>query len=81
MKVEGLPCTLDRGMTVVDIGKLSKNVKNIIAVNTGPLHLCMNKWSLSNINNFVIWSTAETFNYGPTFKTVKSLGEIDESSI
>lgn len=81
MKIEGLPCTLDRGMTVVEIGKLSKNVKNIIAVNTGPLHLCMNKWSLSNINNFVIWSTAETFNYGSFFKTVKSLGEIDESSI
>ena len=34
MKVEGLPCTLDRGMTVVDIGKLSKNVKNIIIMKT-----------------------------------------------
>lgn len=57
-------------MSILEIGKLSKNVKNITAVNTGPLHLCMNKWSLPHIN------TNETFNYGSNFKTVKSLGEL-----
>jgi len=80
-KIGDIPCTLDYGLSIVEIGKLAKNVKNIVAVNTGPLHLCMNKWSLSNINKFIIWSSAESFGYGTNFKTVKTLGEIDESDI
>jgi len=75
------PCTLDYNLSVVEIARLSKNVKNIIAVNTGPLHLCINKWILPNINNFIVWSPAETFNYGSNFKSVKFLSEIEESSI
>jgi hypothetical protein len=80
-KIGDIPCTLDHGLSIVEIGKLAKNVKNVVAVNTGPLHLCMNKWSLPNINNFTIWSSAETFGYGTNFKTVKTLGEINESDI
>lgn len=80
-KVIDTPCTLDYNLSVVEIARLSKNVKNIIAVNTGPLHLCINKWTLPNINNFIVWSPAETFNYGSNFKSVKFLSEIEESSI
>lgn len=79
-KMENVPCTLDYNLSIVEIGKLAKNVRNVVAVNTGPLHLCMNKWSLSNINNIIIWSTAETFGYGNNFKTVKTLKEIDENN-
>ena len=78
--MENVPCTLDYNLSIVEIAKLAKNVRNVVAVNTGPLHLCMNKWSLSNINNFIIWSTAETFGYGNNFKTVKTLKEIDENN-
>lgn len=80
-KVDNTPCTLDYNLSVVEIARLSKNVKNIIAVNTGPLHLCMNKWSLPTIEKFIVWSPAETFNYGSNFKSVKFLSEIEESSI
>ena len=80
-KIQDYPCTLDYGLTVVEIGKLAKNVKNIVSVNTGPLHLTMNKWSLPNINTFTMWSPSETFGYNDKFKTVKSLGELDESSL
>lgn len=72
-KIENYPCTLDYNLSVVEIGKLSKNVKNVVSVNTGPLHLCMNKWSLTNIETFTIWTPSETFNYGKIFKTVKNL--------
>ena len=78
-KVNNVPCTIDYNLSVIQIAKLSKNVKSIIAVNTGPLHLCMNKWTIANIKHFVIWSPAETFNYGSKFQTVKSLGDIDEN--
>ena len=80
-KIDGVPCTLDHGMSVVEIARLAKNVKNIIGVNTGPLHLCMNKWVIPNLDKFIVWCPSpETFNYGKNFITVKSLGEIDESS-
>lgn len=75
-KIENYPCTLDYNLSVVEIGQLSKNIKNIVSVNTGPLHLCMNKWSLENIEKFIIWTPAESFNYGEKFKTVRSLKEI-----
>jgi hypothetical protein len=76
-----LPCTLDYNFSIVDIAKLSKNVKNVVGVNTGPLHLCMNKWTIQNVQSFTVWSPAETFNYGSKFRSVKSLGEIDASNI
>jgi len=78
-KIENYPCTLDHNLNVVDIARLAKNVKNIIAVNTGPLHLCMNKWVIPRISKFIIWSpTPENFNYGPNFINVKSLKEIEQ---
>jgi len=81
-KIEGVPCTLDYNMSIVEIARMAKKVKNIIAVNTGPLHLCMNKWVIPNLDKFVVWCpTPENFNYGENFVTVKSLGEIDESSL
>ena len=80
-KVDNTPCTLDYNLSVVEIARLSKNVKNVIAVNTGPLHLCMNKWSIPTIKKFIVWSPAETFNYGPNFKSVKFLSEIEQNSI
>lgn len=82
-KVNNLPCTLDYNLSVVDIAKLSKNVKNIVAVNTGPLHLCMNKWTINNIDKFYIWcpSLPETFKYCEKFIRVKSLKEINENNI
>lgn len=80
-KIEDYPCTLDYNLTVVEIGKLAKNVKNIVSVNSGPLHLTMNKWSLAHINTFTIWSPSETFGYNDKFKTVKNLGELDENSL
>ena len=76
-----VPCTLDYNLGVVDIARLSKNVKNVVAVNTGPLHLCMNKWTIQNVKSFTVWCPAETFNYGSKFRSVKSLGEIDESNL
>ncbi len=80
-KIKDIPCTTDYGLSVVEIAKLTKNVKNIVAVNTGPIHLCMNKWTINNIDTFTVWSPAETFNYGPKFKSVKNLTEIHENDI
>lgn len=78
-KIENIPCTNDCGLDVVEIGKLSKNVKNIMAVNTGPLHLCLNKWTIDKVN-FTIFAngngggcSSETFDFGPNFQTKSSI--------
>lgn len=74
-KIENIPCTHDFDLNVVEIGKLSKNVKNIIAVNTGPLHLCINRWTVHQIKFIIIiscggfGSASETFDFGPNFQT------------
>ncbi len=73
---DGYPCTIDYGLSALQIARLSKTVKKIIAVNTGPLHLCMNKWTIEKVDEFIVWSPAETFNHGPKFKCVKLLKEI-----
>jgi len=80
-KIKDIPCTLDFNLSVVNIGQLSKNVKNIIGVNTGPIHLCMNKWSLPTLERFIVWSPSHNFNFGSNFKTVKSLYELNESEL
>ena len=80
-KIDDVSCTLDFNLSVVNIGQLSKNVKNIIGVNTGPIHLCMNKWSISCINKFIVWSPSHNFDFGPKFKTVKSLYDLSESEL
>jgi hypothetical protein len=80
-KIQDIPCTLDYNLSVVKIGQLSKNVKTIVGSNTGPIHLCMNKWSLSNIDKFIVWSPSHNFNFGPKFKTVKSLHQITDKEI
>lgn len=80
-KCDRHPCTIDYGLSVLEIARLSKTVKKIIAVNTGPLHLCMNKWTIQNVDEFVVWSPAETFNHGPKFKCLKSLEELNEHNI
>lgn len=80
-KIENIPCTTDYDLNVIEIGKLSKNVKNIIAVNTGPLHLCMNKWTVEKINFKIIVATtnygctSETFEYGSNFETLFQIPE------
>lgn len=80
-KILDFPCTLDYNLSVVKIGQLSKNVKTIIAANTGPIHLCMNVWTLTNIEKFINWTPSHNFNFGPKFRTVTSLSELKESEL
>jgi hypothetical protein len=83
-KIENIPCTKDYDLNIIEIGKLSKNTKNIIAVNTGPLHLCMNKWTIDKNKFFIIIAntaygcTSETFEYGDNFQTLFEIPTLSE---
>jgi hypothetical protein len=81
-KVGDIPCTTDYNLSIVDIGKLSiSNVSNIFAINTGPIHLCMNKWSIPKLDRFFIWASMETFKYGPNFRSEKYLSHFIDNEL
>lgn len=44
-KIDDVPCTMDSGMSIMDIGKLSTKCKSIVGINTGPLITCLNIWN------------------------------------
>lgn len=47
-KIEGIDCTLDKGYSVLDIGRLSCNAAYIIGIGTGPMICCLNKRNQEN---------------------------------
>lgn len=78
-KIKNYPCTKDYNLNVVEIGQLAKNVKNIFSINTGPLHLCMNRWSIENNFTLLVCGGGrcgnDTFDYGSNFKTIQEMIE------
>ena len=53
-KIEEIECTLDYNYGLTQIAKISTKTPIIIAVHTGPLALCLNKYSLANAQLFHI---------------------------
>lgn len=53
-KIDNIECTLDYNYNLTQIAKISTKTPIIIAVNTGPLHLCLNKITLDNCQFFHI---------------------------
>jgi len=52
-KLKDYPSTQDTGMSLVQIGQLSKNCKVIIGVPTSPFWISINKWSFQNCDKFI----------------------------
>ena len=57
------PCTLDYGLNLMQIGNISTKVKYVIAIATGPIIPCLNKWSIDTVQNWAILSNRSTYNY------------------
>ena len=62
-KVNGVECTLDHSMSLVNIGALASDSKNIIAVNTGPISTCLNKWTLQNVESWTIAAAGLSYSF------------------
>lgn len=61
LKVNGVNCTLDEGLSIKDIAGLSTKVKVIIAINTGVVVPLLNTYTLSNLKKFYTFD--RTFDY------------------
>jgi hypothetical protein len=68
-KVENVKCTRDDNLSVKDIASISTNVKQIIAIDTGPTAGMYNKYTINNADNIYILSN---HNNGITFSTYKN---------
>jgi len=62
-KVDGVRCTMDEMMSLVDIGRLSSNSKNVIAIHTGPICCCINKWATERVESWIIADKHNTYSF------------------
>jgi hypothetical protein len=65
LKINGINCTLDEGLSIKDIAAISTNAKNIIAINTGPFAGCLNVYALNYVKKWVVYdkTCAGRFSY------------------
>jgi hypothetical protein len=61
--LDSIECTLDYNYGLTHIAKLSTKTPIIIAVHTGPLALCLNKYSLENASIFHILDNRHSFSF------------------
>ena len=81
-KINDYPCTLDHGMSILDIARLGANCKVIVGVPTGPFVACFNKYTYEKTNQIIdlshfglILSLPKFKNYRPEDFTIDMLGE------
>lgn len=74
-KVVGVPCTTDTNMTLVDIGTVAANSTNVIAIHTGPITACINKWAVERVESWIICDVRNTFSFANA-KLVNTMSEL-----
>lgn len=73
-KVDGLPCTRDFNLSLTGIGSLSRDVKNIIGVATGPIWPTLNIWNHNRLNLRVMFVDNEYLRYDSRSHTTSDMG-------
>jgi hypothetical protein len=79
-KVENIKCTMDDKLTIKDIAAISTKTKVIIAVNSGVVPGCLNKYTLKNIKHAYIFDDRVYFSY-PNFENRNNIEEITLSEL
>jgi len=74
-KVENVNCTMDDNLSIKDIASISTKSKIIVAVNSGVLPGCLNKYTLNNIKHVYIFDDRNEFDY-PNFENKNNIEEI-----
>lgn len=75
-EIPGIECTLTHQYGLIDIAKISTKTPIIIAINTGPLALCLNKITMDNVQFFHVLDVRNSFSFdkithSPTLKTLE----------
>jgi hypothetical protein len=71
---------MDDNLTIKDIASISTQTKVIIAVNSGVVPGCLNKYTLKNIKHAYIFDDRVYFSY-PNFENKNNIEEISLSDL
>jgi len=72
---ENVLCTRDDNLKIKDIASISTKVKVVIAINTGPLIVLLNKFTLMSVKKFYIFDNRVYLDY-PNFEMKRKLKDI-----
>lgn len=72
-KVDAFPCTRDFGLSLTGIGSLSRTVRNIIGVATGPIWPTLNVWNHDRLNLRVMFVDNEYLRYDSRSHTTSDM--------
>jgi hypothetical protein len=75
-KIKSYDCTLDHNMSIVDIGNLSNNCKNVIGINTAPLITTFTKQNIDNVDKRIILDITLTYSYNDRIFRLSNLNDI-----
>ena len=73
---QNIPCTLDYGLNLMQIGNLSTKAIYIVAVGTAPIIPCMNIWSIDTVKKWAILNNRSTFNYRDNMIRFKDIHKV-----
>lgn len=62
-KINNIECTLDHSYNLTQIAKISTKTPIIVAVDTGPIHLCLNKITLENCQFFHVLHISNSYSF------------------
>ena len=74
-KVSNINCTLDKSLSIYQIGAISTHSKIIIAINTGPTSAIFNIFTLNYVKKIYLFDDKVTFSYSK-IKHCNSLEDI-----
>jgi hypothetical protein len=75
-KIDNIECTLDYNYNLTQIAKISTKTPIIIAVDTGPIHLCLNEITLNNSKMFHVLHKSNSYSFkeitwSPTLQSIQ----------
>jgi hypothetical protein len=60
---QSIPCTLDYGLNLLQIGNISTKVKYVVAVATSPIIPSFNVWSIETVKKWAVLSNRSSYTY------------------
>lgn len=76
-KIGNFKCTVDYNYSLLDIAKISNNVKYIIGIHTSPMLVCLNKYSLNNfVKMYILQNENLTYSYNNKIFNINNLSEM-----
>lgn len=63
MKNLDVPCTLDYGLNLLQIGGLAIDAKYVVGIATAPIIHCFNKWNINSVEKWFVLSNRSSYSY------------------